>query len=456
MIYKKCHTSSRCETVLRYMFAAKIDDCDKRADITYLGGNVISASPFGAINSHGIISVDTRALEREFNGKMRLYKGPGEKLVEHHVLSLPSQDRLSQEQFSKAVSQFMKFIGVDRSMTWVAAKHDDTDCAHVHIALCRVQMKYNSDGTESHYGLLSDSNDYERGVQAARQIEQTFGLTEVLSPGENQNQKNQASIIRAISKSVLAQNPDTLTEFITLMASRGVEIKADTDKQGKARGIVYRLNSEDGRWISGSKIMSTKLTLGALKSILDYDPKRDDPTLGLGPHPAKPELALFERDARVQKIGVMVCANKINPEIAGLIKRHQVFHMIKIESRLYFGLQIECRFYPVKKIHQQKDKDTWEKITNTLFKMIMRMLREAFHDTKFGVFAWPEKCKPISSHAPSDIWTFDKLSEDNMNERINKTQARCKSPVIHDLTKVITSLIPESNLIPPASYSLDH
>lgn len=247
MIYKKCHTSSRCETVIRYMFAASIDKCEKRSEITFLGGNVVSGSRFGPINSQNIISVDTRALEQEFNGKMQLYKGPGEKLVEHHVLSLPAQDQLSDAQFKKAVSQFLKAMGADDSMTWVAAKHADTDCAHVHIALCRVQMKYMADGTESHYGLLSDANDYDRGVEAARQIEKTFGLTEIKSPGEDNNNKNQASIIRAISKRVFSQKPVTLTDFLVYMANNGVEIKADTDTNGKPRGVMYRLNCDDGR-----------------------------------------------------------------------------------------------------------------------------------------------------------------------------------------------------------------
>ena len=90
MINKKCHSAPRCETIVRYIFAATLKDAEKRKDIEYIGENITCGSPFGSINSQGIRNVDTRSIEAEFNAKMSLYTGTGTQLVSHHVLSLLS------------------------------------------------------------------------------------------------------------------------------------------------------------------------------------------------------------------------------------------------------------------------------------------------------------------------------------------------------------------------------
>jgi len=85
MIHKKCFTSPTSTPIIRYMFGAHIKDTKKRPKIEFIGGNILSKTPFGPNNSQNIRPVDTRAIEAEFDAKISLYHGPGEKLVEHHI-----------------------------------------------------------------------------------------------------------------------------------------------------------------------------------------------------------------------------------------------------------------------------------------------------------------------------------------------------------------------------------
>lgn len=385
MIHKKCFTSTSGTPIIRYMFGAHIKDSNKRPNIEFIGGNIFCKSPFGPNNSQNIRSVDTRAIEAEFDAKISLYHGTGEKLVEHHVLSLPTQDEVDDTVFKKIVKDFLIEIGVDASMTWVAARHSDTDCCHAHIALCRVQQKYGSDGNPSYYGLLSDKNDFERGMEAVRIVEQKYGLTSVTSPGENENNRNQASIIRAIGKSVLSIELSNLSEFAHAMAKRGVEIKASLKTDGKIAGLSYRLNFDEGRWISGSTVMGTKMTFGALTKALGYIPSRDNPTLGLSLLPTPPIVAAFRRAKQVS-FGILANVESLNPSAKKLFKAYPGLYLAKRGPNYLGGLKITLNLYPSPSNSGYSNRHLWADLVNLITRQMLKLLKNCFRETNFQVY----------------------------------------------------------------------
>ena len=422
MINKKCHSAARCETIVRYIFGATLEDAHKRSDIEFMGGNITSGTPFGSTNSQDIRNVDTRAIEAEFNAKMSLYTGSGSQLVSHYVLSLPHEDKLSDLELKRVVKGFLKEMGANNSSTWVAARHNDTDCLHVHIALCRVQMQYDSDGQEKYYGLLSDKDDYDRGMVACRKLEKDFNLTPTASPGETNDHKNQAAIIRAISKKIFSTAPSTVSEFIHLMAGEGVQMKPELTKDGKIRGLSYRLNSDDGRWITGSTVMSTKLTFGAITKALNYLPSRDDSTLGLGPTPNTPVCAPFQRSARIKHVGLMMKTNILSDAVRSLARSHPHIYLIRHKSHYYAGLKLDLRFYPASPItHEQYKQLAWENMIRILFKGLMRMMKTSFQNSSFDAFPWPADCEVLSGNSCTTI-KFEKLTTTNIKQTLGIAQ----------------------------------
>lgn len=441
MINKKCHSAPRCETIIRYIFGAKLEDAHKRHNIEFIGGNITSGSPFGGINSQNIRNVDTRAIEAEFNAKMSLYTGTGTQLISHYVLSLPHHDKLSDSEFSRLANGFLKEMGANSSSTWVAARHNDTDCLHIHIAVCRVQMEYDSYGNEMLYGLLPDKNDFERGMEACRKLETEFNLTPTASPGEDVNHKNQSSIIRAISKKVLSKLPATVSEFIQLMAKEGVEMRPELSRDGKIRGLSYRLNSEDGRWISGSTVMSTKLTFGALTKNLNYLASRDDSTLGLGPTPIIPVCAPFHRSARIKQVGLLMRVGNLSNSIMSMANANPNIYLIRFKGRFYTGLKLDLTFYPASPVRQEQRRQLeWENIVRAIYWGLMKMMDKAFSKFSFEAIPWSAGYEVLSGNSSTTL-IFDKVTTENIEYKLGKAQKIFSSPELTEHIERIADFV---------------
>lgn len=425
MIHKKCHSSSSCETIIRYMFAAsmKKEDQAVRPLIEYLGGNILAPSPFGNVNKHNIREVNTRKIEREFNAKMALYKGTGDQLVEHHVLSLPLQDQLTDRQFKSAVRDFLELLGADASTTWVAARHSDAEHSHVHIALCRVQAITN-DYQFSHYGLMSNKNDFERAIEAVRQVEKKYGLTEIESPGEDLNAKNQAAILRAIGKSVLAQAPVTVSDFVLNMAAKGVCMKAEVNSTGQVHGLTYRLNSDDGRWISGSKIMASKFTFGSLKSLLDYSPQRDDRLLGIGKMAIAVNVEPFRRSTKIKKLAVLLRTNKTVAERVGYLHRYPQLDELLIRNVARIGVVFHINLLTNKKSAEAMEWAVWEELVRTVTQNTFRMLGKSF---SLADYEFVDLGSAYRESPPVQIIEISRLSPSMINNILERLSAYLNS-----------------------------
>lgn len=157
----------------------------------------------------------------------------------------------------------------------------ETDIEHMHIATNRV----NTDGS-----LVSDKNDYDKNVKAARRIEKELGLKVTINPedivdkqlnrdqfeaineAEKKGEKilDQAVLIRqrlsflnANSKAI----PETMTDFANKLKEVGVDFEVQHSGDCVPTGIRYKLADQPGaRWISGSTIKKTRTTWAKLIS----------------------------------------------------------------------------------------------------------------------------------------------------------------------------------------------
>ena len=182
-------------------------------------------------------------------------------------------------------------LGYGSDTRWTSVIHRDTRSLHVHVVACRVKL----DRT-----LVDDSNDYTRGVDAARKIEIKLGLSICKSPENNFgheysiiNIKNgrgrgsfhamhdPACIIRDAMDVVFKNQPNNMTEFVTGLREHNVMVKPWRVDNREPQGICYSIDGQ--RWISGTKVKKSRATwFKLIEQGIEYSPRRDDYSLNLG------------------------------------------------------------------------------------------------------------------------------------------------------------------------------
>lgn len=195
----------------------------------------------------------------------------------HYIVSLPAHEKLSLEQWEEVVRFYLTALGYGVQSKWTAVLHTDTDNHHVHILVCRV---VNDLGLG--YRLVSDSNDHERGMVAMRALEGRFGLTVTANPAETWGVDLDVRTFKRLEKADRLSGDDdgwikrirtrlahaveqseggTFSGFLQNCREHGIDPIVKIHPDGYPVGISYGF---DGRYLSGSKIKSTRLTLPAL------------------------------------------------------------------------------------------------------------------------------------------------------------------------------------------------
>ena len=119
---------------------------------------------------------DIGPLLMELNMQASLYAGTETNYV-HYSLSLSPDESLTPYQCLVAARLLMIELGYGSDTRWTSVIHHMIQRSlHVHVVACRVKL----DRT-----LVDDSNDYARGVDAARKIEIELGLANCKSPEAN-------------------------------------------------------------------------------------------------------------------------------------------------------------------------------------------------------------------------------------------------------------------------------
>ncbi|GAA3954531.1 relaxase/mobilization nuclease domain-containing protein [Allohahella marinimesophila] len=292
MIHKKKEFSPDALGRLKYIYGAKHEH--KVEHVRPIQGSCF-AEPVIEYDEKGkIASIDFDDVNDELEMQGLLHQGKGEKLYSHYIISLAPGEKLTDEQWSDVLQDYMGAMGYDAALTkYTAVVHGDTDLEHMHIVACRVVSELGGP-------LVDDTNDYDLGLSSMRRLELKYGLRVVPNPEDNfgkdyskdemkgygsrDNAKNadEGSIIRARINDLWAKNkPVTFEDLALSLKEKGVDIKCRPGSPTPS-GICYKLTASDN-WISGTRIKKTRLTFEKLmsKEGIDYAPARDDKYLAL-------------------------------------------------------------------------------------------------------------------------------------------------------------------------------
>lgn len=288
-----------------YVCAGLEKDIEKRPFVHFLGGNIVARDPFTRYTNEAgelVVEVDTSTLIAELDAHGSKYKGTSKELCAHYVLSLATGEDLSKKDLLDAAQHYMKALGYGKGAKWFAVAHYDTDNVHIHIVACRAQLVHSDVSPDGRprppqFSIVKDSNSYQKGWEACREIEQKFGLQIVENPdqcfGKNgdlfKRGSDQSKILRGIIGDVWKEGkPKTFTDLVVRLNAKGVLVKGVTASvsDGLIKGIMFKLDRADGRWISGSKLKASRLTFDKLieKEGLNYSPARDNAILSLPAH----------------------------------------------------------------------------------------------------------------------------------------------------------------------------
>lgn len=396
-----------------YVCAALEKDKDKRPFVHFLGGNIVAGDPFQRFtNDSGeqVVEVDTSALINELESHASKYKGPSKELCAHYVLSLATGESLSKKDLLQSARHYMKSMGYGNGSKWFAVVHYDTDNIHIHIVACRAQLihgEVSPDGRSRppKFSVIKSSNSYQKGWEACREIEQKFGLQVVENPdqcfGKNGDSfkrgSDQSKILRGIIGDVWKEGkPKTFSDLVIRLNNKGVMVQGVTEggAGGLIKGIMFKLERSDGRWISGSKLKATRLTFDKLieKEGISYLPSRDNALLGLPPNAytlvknatsANPPSAFSASYSTFFRVYVKI-PNK-NKRISAYVKNKGRTYGIYSDTHgvhLGFNAGVNINFCKKSKaqVEAEIEVERIAKLVLSLMKMMRSALSDIFHN----------------------------------------------------------------------------
>jgi hypothetical protein len=229
---------------------------------------------------------DVSSLAREF-AAVRQLRPDVEKPVVHVSLSFDpgrpdrAGDRqLRREELARLATDYLNRMGYDpERVQWVAIEHRDRPHQHVHLVVSRVQM----DGTL----VRQEWRDFRRNKDVCQQLERDYGLRSVdrtreplsraPTRGEDRMLRDRGVLSEKLQLKALireaAQGKPTMTEFLTRLQARGVEVRPNLARTGHVSGISYRLHRVA---VKGSHLGRAYSWAGLQQTFgVRYDPARD-------------------------------------------------------------------------------------------------------------------------------------------------------------------------------------
>ncbi|MUJ29070.1 relaxase/mobilization nuclease domain-containing protein [Aliivibrio fischeri] len=253
------------ERVAKYLVQyAKGDTKEAGAVTEFICANNILNVPENAKSMPGE-DLDMSATIREMQSSIKL--NPSVKhQFKHMVISLPTDENLTNSQWRKSVRKLMDHLGY-KNCRYISFKHNDTDEEHVHIVTSTID-------TITHK-RVSDSYSKIRAQEVMRELEKEFGLRELVSSkdigydvkaqiNDASTFKKKGQIARLVKQGInKLDKGSNLAEFVVAVESTHPELKVEIQRKGDtATGLVFNLA---GSRMSASQLGGNrKYTLGKL------------------------------------------------------------------------------------------------------------------------------------------------------------------------------------------------
>ncbi|MHA2759330.1 relaxase/mobilization nuclease domain-containing protein [Vibrio harveyi] len=184
----------------------------------------------------------------------------------HMIVSLDTNEHLSNTQWQKTVRKLMDHLGYD-NCRYMSFKHNDTDEEHVHIVTSTIDMITRK--------KVSDSYSYYRAQEVMRELEIEFGLRQLVSSkdicyddrssiNDARVKTKKAQVARLVTRAINRLNqPSTLAQFVSTAEKQHPELTVEVrEKGGQVSGLVFKLG--DHRFSASQLGGNRKFTLGKL------------------------------------------------------------------------------------------------------------------------------------------------------------------------------------------------
>lgn len=202
------------------------------------------------------------------------------KPVFHAFLSLPKNEKLTDEQWQEIAKDYLKEMNIDiEKHQYICVRHNDTDKEHIHIVANRIGL----DGSVWH-GQHSAFNT----IAACERLEVKHGLTitdglkgqksDVSAPTKAEiemalrtGEKPARLVLQASLQAAMVGKPD-LGTFVERLQAVGIEPRFNVASTGNVAGCSFSVGDVA---FKGSQL-GKKFSWNTIKSKVKYDKNRDD------------------------------------------------------------------------------------------------------------------------------------------------------------------------------------
>jgi hypothetical protein len=255
-------------------------------------------------------------LSAEF-GLSRALNPHAKRKVYHASLSLPFNERLTNQQWGEVAAKYLEQMGYVNNQ-YAVYRHYDQDHDHIHIIASRIRLDTAK--------IVHDSWDYKRSEVVIRKLEREYGLQEVVSSSERIERNSSTGQRKRIEREeedyhqgrremppelsikqklqqlilVAAANQPTMEVFFERLQDLGVEVKHGYTRTGKSKGISYGYQEQA---FSGTKLGAAYTFPGLQKHLgIDEKEKRDKHRLKQDDYQSEQDAYQSERDEHRLKL----------------------------------------------------------------------------------------------------------------------------------------------------------
>lgn len=262
------------------------------------------------------------------------------KPVFHAFLSLPKDEKLTDEKWQEIAKDYLKEMNIDiEKHQYICVRHKDTDQDHIHIVANRIGL----DGSVWHgqHSAFKTIAACER-LEVKHSLTITKGLQEqksdVSAPTKNEieqalrtGEKPARIVLQNALKAAMLGKPDLQT-FIDRIQAVGIEPRFNVASTGNVAGVSFSVNDIAFKGSSLGK----KFSWNTIKGKVKYDKNRDDELIrrfaarktddenSIGRSPIEPNINDDRTIIRIDDDTIRVCQHSIKSDTTDTNKSEQL------------------------------------------------------------------------------------------------------------------------------------